>query len=82
MAFSGKVTIPARVSPTDKTLRVSWTGARPGTPGQFTSAKLKFSAHLIAALRKPGVALPVRITVTATNVAGLKTTKKLTLKVK
>ncbi|HEY5977908.1 MAG TPA: hypothetical protein VIT85_08630 [Solirubrobacterales bacterium] len=82
IAFNAKVKIPAADSPTRKSLDVTWKGTRSGTQGQFTTAKLKFSRHLIESLKRPGVALPLKIKVTATNVAGLQSTRKLTLKVR
>jgi len=82
IAFAARVKVPASDSPTGKSLDVTWKGTRSGIQGQFTTAKLKFSRRLIEALKRPGVTLPLKIQVTATNVAGLKSTRKLTLKVR
>lgn len=82
ISFAGRVRIPAGVSPTGKALKVTWKGTREGSEGQFTSVRMKFSRHLTEALERPGVKLPLKLTVTATNVAGLTATRKLVLRVK
>jgi hypothetical protein len=82
ISFNGATKIPARLSDTGRSSKVSWKGARPGTEGQFTSVRLKFSRNLIDALRKPGAVLTIKVKVTATNVARLKTTKTLKVKVR
>jgi len=82
IAFAGSTKIPAAASDTGRSAKVTWKGSRPGTEGQFTSVRLKFSKNLIDALRRPGVSLPIKIRVTATNVAGLRTTKTLKVRVR
>jgi hypothetical protein len=79
VAVVGKLALPPR---NGRRTTLNWKAHHSGVAGQFTSFGLKFPKGLAALARSRHGGLTMKIGVTATNVAGLKTKKQLTLKVR
>jgi hypothetical protein len=82
LTLAGAVTIPAAVAGRPRPVKLTWSGEREANAGAFARFRLKFPAPLVTALRKKGVALPLRTRIAATNVAGLPSSFRLKLKLR
>ena len=80
---TGAIRVPAaRGGAGKRATRLTWKATRGASEGQFTRLRLKFPARLVADLRKRRSGLSMKLTATATNVAGLASRRKLTLRVR
>ena len=82
VSVAGSLKIPSRLTRGPRPARLTWRATRAAGEGAFTRLRLKFPSRLVAALKRRGGALPLKLTARATNVAGLVSTRKLTLKVR
>ena len=82
VSVAGSLRVPAGPAGKPRATKLTWKGTRETSEGKFTRLRLKFPARLVSALKAKGVSLTLKLAATATNVAGLKSSRKLSVKVR